>query len=154
MSGIYFHIPFCKQACHYCDFHFSTNLKKKEALLEAMALELGARKDELNEPLASVYFGGGTPSLLSAEEVASLIEQCRTDFSWSEKVEVTLEMNPDDVSREGLEGLRKAGVNRISLGIQSFIDRDLRFMNRAHNAKEAQQALEAVCAVFEPHRTA
>lgn len=149
MSGIYFHIPFCKQACHYCDFHFSTNLKKKEALLEAMALELRARKDELKGSIASVYFGGGTPSLLSAQEVASLIEQCRTDFYWTEKVEVTLEMNPDDVSQSRLEGLREAGVNRISLGIQSFIDRDLRFMNRAHSAKEAEKALEAVCAVFD-----
>lgn len=144
MSGIYFHIPFCKQACHYCDFHFVTSLRQKKELLEAMKSELAMRKEELHgtgSTLQSIYFGGGTPSLLEADEIADLLAWCDSLFDCSQLREVTLEANPDDLSATKSRALKAAGITRLSIGVQSFFEEDLRWMNRAHNAEEAKSAI-------------
>ena len=142
MSSIYIHIPFCKQACHYCDFHFSTSLKKKDELVNALKTELSLRKVELTNTVECIYFGGGTPSLLSAEELNSLIETVYTNYNVSETPEITLEANPDDLTKDKIKELGKSKINRLSIGIQSFFEDDLKLMNRAHNAKEALQCIE------------
>ena len=146
MAGIYLHIPFCKQACHYCNFHFSTGLRQKPALLEALKREISLRADYFgaaNPPIESVYFGGGTPSLLSLEELLSLYQALAQHFDLSQVREITLEANPDDLNPDYLRALRQdSPVNRLSIGIQSLYEEDLRFMNRAHNAAEALAALE------------
>jgi len=150
MAGIYIHIPFCKQACHYCDFHFSTQLKKKDSLLHALHQEMELRQDTfINTPLETLYFGGGTPSILSPEEIAGLIETARKYYAFNDNPEITLEVNPDDVSPEKVQAWASGSVNRLSLGIQSFYDEDLKFMNRAHTAREAKRSLEMVRREFE-----
>ena len=149
MAGLYYHIPFCKQACHYCDFHFSTQLKSKRAIVSAMQQELRLRAHELKTPLKSIYFGGGTPSLLTPEEIAQLIDQGRKLGVDHSDIEITLEVNPDDLSPERLQEWKAAGINRLSLGIQSFSTRDLKFMNRAHDAAQAHQALVWIARQFE-----
>lgn len=142
MAGIYFHIPFCKQACHYCDFHFSTSLKKKDELLEAMLQELKMRKEEVTEPVRSIYFGGGTPSLMSIEEIESLVRRVYSNFQVEDQPEITLEANPDDLTENYLKDLSESSVNRLSIGVQSFYKEDLQLMNRAHSMEEAIQSLE------------
>ncbi|MBT8204215.1 MAG: radical SAM family heme chaperone HemW [Eudoraea sp.] len=150
MAGIYIHIPFCKKACHYCDFHFSTQLKKKDSLLHALHQEMELRRDTFGKtPLETLYFGGGTPSILSPEEIAGLIETAGKHFTFSDNPEITLEVNPDDVSPEKVQAWASGSVNRLSLGIQSFYDEDLKFMNRAHTAREAKRSLEMVRREFE-----
>ena len=149
MSGIYFHIPFCKQACHYCDFHFSTSVKHKESVIEAMHKELLVRKEELKGPVETIYFGGGTPSLLSSAEIGAFLQQVHNIFKVAEKPEITLEANPDDLSKEYLFGLSESGINRMSIGVQSFFEEDLKMMNRAHTAKEARKCLEDAMSQFE-----
>lgn len=149
MAGLYYHIPFCKQACYYCDFHFSTQLKSKRSIVAAMQQELRLRASELSAPLKSIYFGGGTPSLLTVEELSLLIEQGRTLGVETRDIEVTLEVNPDDVTPERLQQWKEAGINRLSLGIQSFSTRDLKFMNRAHDAQQAHQSLVWIARQFE-----
>lgn len=144
MSGIYFHIPFCKQACHYCDFHFSTNLRNRRQVLEAMHCELKMRAPELQGSVSSIYFGGGTPSLLTPSEISVFLDAVHRLFSLTEDTEITLEANPDDIEEEKLRGFRAAGVNRLSIGIQTFHEPHLKFMNRAHNAEEALTALSKV----------
>ncbi len=145
MGAIYFHIPFCKQACHYCNFHFSTSLKYREEMLLAMEKELFLRKKELPDlPLHSIYFGGGTPSLLKAEEIDRLLTAARKVFAFSPTIEITLEMNPDDYYKGYFEAIKAVGVNRLSVGIQSFFDNELELMNRAHNAQEAFLVLTEV----------
>lgn len=145
MAAIYFHIPFCKQACHYCNFHFSTSLKQKESMLEAMVQELSLRKQELPlEPLQSIYFGGGTPSVLQASEIAFILNNVTKHFSLKEDVEITLEMNPDDRTGDYIKQIKREGVNRLSVGIQSFFDNDLKQMNRVHTAKEALDLMDEV----------
>ena len=145
MSGVYFHIPFCKQACHYCNFHFSTSLKYKAELMEALKKELSLRTNELpTSPLNSIYFGGGTPSLLSPEEIGNLISSVRDHFTVNEQAEITLEMNPDDYYEGYFEQIKAVGVNRLSVGVQSFIPEELSAMNRAHNAEQALNVLERV----------
>ena len=148
MAGIYIHIPFCKQACHYCDFHFSTSLKKKEELIQCLANELELRKNELqNQTIETIYFGGGTPSLLTIDELRFLINTVYENFKVVENPEITLEANPDDLlsvraqSRTIFENYKDIGINRLSIGIQSFFERDLKLMNRAHNSKEALECL-------------
>lgn len=141
MAGIYLHIPFCKQACHYCDFHFSTVLKRQPQMVEALKKELILRKAELNQKVKTIYFGGGTPSLLSITQLNELLNCIKNHYAVDEKAEITLEANPDDLSREKLEALSKTGINRLSIGVQSFFESDLQLMNRAHNAQEAQQAI-------------
>jgi oxygen-independent coproporphyrinogen-3 oxidase len=149
MSGIYIHIPFCKQACHYCDFHFSTSMKKKEEMILAIAKELQLRKKEFeNEVVETIYFGGGTPSVLEIAEIRYLIDAVYEHYKVSENPEITLEANPDDLSSERIVELSKSPVNRLSIGIQSFFEEDLAMMNRAHNSVEAKKCLEEATRYF------
>lgn len=142
MAGIYLHIPFCRQACHYCNFHFSTSLKYKDRMVECIANELELRKAYIQgQEINSIYFGGGSPSLLSHSEVERLLLKIGDLFIVSDDCEITLEANPDDMSTAYLKALYAIGVNRLSVGIQSFDDEDLLYMNRAHNATEAKEAL-------------
>ncbi|MBM1105655.1 radical SAM family heme chaperone HemW [Aurantibacter crassamenti] len=142
MSGIYIHIPFCKQACHYCDFHFSTSMAKKEPMVLALLKELELRKDEFKDvEVETIYFGGGTPSILTAAEINQIITSVYEYYKVAENPEVTLEANPDDLSKERIEELSKSPINRLSIGIQSFFEEDLKMMNRAHSAKEAENCL-------------
>ena len=150
MSGIYIHIPFCKQACYYCDFHFSTSLKKKDELIQALVKELELRKEELRgETVETIYFGGGTPSLLTNQELELLIYSVYKYFKVSENPEITLEANPDDLSENRIIELSKSPINRLSIGIQSFFQRDLKLMNRAHNANEAKTCLSVASRYFD-----
>jgi oxygen-independent coproporphyrinogen-3 oxidase len=149
MAGIYLHIPFCRQACSYCDFHFSTSLKHKDELLKAMKEELILRKGELQLPLQSIYFGGGTPSTLTAVEIDEFMTLIKDHYQLEEEVEITLEANPDDLTHDYIQELKKSSINRLSVGIQSFRDVDLQLMNRAHNAKEAEESLELISKNFE-----
>ncbi|MBC5994035.1 radical SAM family heme chaperone HemW [Pontibacter cellulosilyticus] len=142
MSGIYLHIPFCKQACHYCDFHFSTSMGHKEATIQAIARELELRQDYLQgQEVRTIYFGGGTPSLLTQRELELLLQTIKRLFIVSEDAEITLEANPDDLKPEKLWELKAAGINRLSIGLQSFHEPHLRMMNRAHNATESLQCV-------------
>ncbi|MDB9779638.1 radical SAM family heme chaperone HemW [Flavobacteriaceae bacterium] len=151
MAAIYFHVPFCKQACHYCNFHFSTSLKHKNPVLDAMLSEIKLRKAELsdNEEIRSIYFGGGTPSLLSSDEVSVLIKEVKLNFNVAVDAEITLEMNPDDDRPDYLEELKNIGVNRLSVGIQSFHEEELKLMNRAHNAQEAFDVLNRIQGLYD-----
>lgn len=137
MAGLYFHIPFCKQACIYCDFHFSTSINRADSMVSAIVKELCLRKNEINEPVETIYFGGGTPSILSTEQLVLILDTVRSNFVLCDEVEFTLEANPDDLSIEKLSELKNIGVNRLSIGIQSFFDTHLKWMNRAHNAEES-----------------
>ncbi len=141
MAGIYIHIPFCKQACHYCDFHFSTSLKNKQELIDALKKELELRKSEIEEPISTIYFGGGTPSLLDTEEVQDILDLISINYKVVETPEITLEANPDDLSLTKIIELSKV-VNRLSIGVQSFFDEDLKMMNRAHTAHESEMCLK------------
>ena len=126
MAGIYIHIPFCKQACHYCDFHFSTSLTYKDELIAALLKEISLQKNFLgNENIETIYFGGGTPSLLSGDEINAVIGAITNIHSVAKDAEITLEANPDDLGVEKLKALRQTPVNRFSIGIQSFFDEDL-----------------------------
>lgn len=143
MPGLYIHVPFCKQACHYCNFHFSTSLKQQGEMVQAMIKELHWRAAYLpTRKLDSIYLGGGTPSILTNAQLAALFEAIYRIFEVSPGAEVTLEANPDDLSLEKLQQLRHTPVNRLSIGIQSFSETDLRYMNRAHNAMEARHCLD------------
>lgn len=150
MAGIYIHIPFCKQACHYCDFHFSTSLKKKDELVNALVKEIQIRKDEFkNVEVQTIYFGGGTPSLLTNDELQLLIETVYENYKVTANPEITLEANPDDLSKIRILELSKSSVNRLSIGIQSFFESDLKLMNRAHNAEEAKECLSVATRHFD-----
>ena len=161
MSGIYIHIPFCKQACHYCDFHFSTNFKQKDALVLSLIKELELRKAEFkNTTVETIYFGGGTPSVLSVKELNAIIKAVYANYKVTENPEITLEANPDDLivaqtSKAEIDEVTQEvslfqqyldiGINRLSIGVQSFFEADLKLMNRAHNAEEAKNCIsEAV----------
>jgi len=148
MAGIYIHIPFCKQACYYCDFHFSTSLKKKEAMLNAIKSELLMRKGEIPDVVHTVYFGGGTPSLLTIDEIQEILTLVKENYSLSEFAEITLEANPDDLDAEKVLELAASPVNRLSIGVQSFFDKDLKFMNRAHNEIQAKESLTLASSHF------
>ena len=150
MSGIYIHIPFCKQTCHYCDFHFSTSLKKKEEMVMALVKEIQMRKMELEkEQIETIYFGGGTPSILSLKEIQVLIDAVYENFNVTESPEITLEANPDDLDDDTIIQLANSPVNRLSIGIQSFFEEDLKLMNRAHNAMEAKRCLQTATQYFD-----
>ena len=166
MSGIYIHIPFCKQACHYCDFHFSTNLKKKEEMVLALAKEIEMRSHPITESIETIYFGGGTPSILSVEDLRFLIDSVYKNYNVIENSEITVEANPDDLnldfarcdnnavsvraeSRTIFEAYKEIGINRLSIGIQSFFEDDLKMMNRAHNSEEAKKSLEIATQYFD-----
>ncbi len=149
MSGIYIHIPFCKQACHYCDFHFSTSLKKKDEMVAALAKEIQLRSNPIThhpspitESIETIYFGGGTPSILSIADLKFLIDEVYRNYKVVENPEITVEANPDDLDLETIRQLANLSVNRLSIGIQSFFEDDLKLMNRAHNAEEAKKCLE------------
>ena len=141
--GIYIHIPFCKQKCHYCDFHFSTSLKNKEDLISCLLKEIEIQKSYLNEEIVdTIYFGGGTPSFLDAEEIRRILDKVYAEFSIISNPEITLEGNPDDFTLQKLQELKQAGINRLSIGIQSFNDVDLTWMNRAHNSNQATKCVQ------------
>ena len=143
MSGIYIHIPFCKQACHYCNFHFSTSLKYKDEMLNAILKEIELQKGYLqNDNIQTIYFGGGTPSLLSADEISRILEQIQRFHPINADAEITLEANPDDLTTAKINSLRQTPINRFSIGVQSFHESDLKFMNRAHNDAEALSCIK------------
>lgn len=145
MAGLYIHIPFCKQACHYCDFHFSTKTDYADRMVDAICREIDLRREELgSQTLNSVYYGGGTPSLLSERQLDRIFDAILRRFSLNDAAEITLEANPDDLNREKLKQLAHSPVNRLSVGIQSFREEELRMMNRAHNVREARAALDMV----------
>ncbi|MCH8557827.1 MAG: radical SAM family heme chaperone HemW [Balneolia bacterium] len=148
MAGLYIHIPFCKQACTYCDFYFETSRKHRadfvHRLLGEMEMVTAERPDFTSEKIETIYFGGGTPSQLTAVEINQLLEKIRLLWNVSMEVEITLEMNPDDVKKGYLAEIVDAGINRISMGVQTFNPERLRFMNRAHSREEAHLALEAL----------
>ena len=143
MSGIYIHIPFCKQACNYCDFHFSTSLQNKEALVKSIVSELELRKEYLHDKsIETIYFGGGTPSLLSEKESFLILEKIYKLYNVSNNAEITVECNPDDLSDEKLKELKRLEANRLSIGLQSFNEDELVWMNRAHTAKESESSVK------------
>ena len=143
MAGIYLHIPFCKQACNYCNFHFTTSLRYKADLVQALAREVELQKGFLEgETVETIYFGGGTPSLLSTGEVHLLLQTIYKEFNVSAGAEITLEANPDDITAQKLAAWKGEGINRLSIGIQSFFEEELAWMNRAHNAGQAENCIE------------
>ncbi|MFB1021381.1 MAG: radical SAM family heme chaperone HemW [Vicingaceae bacterium] len=143
MAGIYIHIPFCKQACSYCDFHFSTKLNNKQKVLNGIEKELELRVAYIGEEIVeTIYLGGGTPSLLSETEIQSLLTKTNSLFDVSSDAEITLEANPDDLTLDKLKELKNTSINRLSIGVQSFFEKDLRFMNRAHNSSEALDCIK------------
>lgn len=142
MAGIYIHIPFCKKACHYCNFHFSTQVKQLDAFVEALLTEISLRKDYVQDPIQTVYLGGGTPSLLTPEHLTSVINQLKEFFVLNPDIEFTLEANPDDINPENLSFWKNIGVNRLSIGIQSFQNEALEWMNRAHKVSQSHQAIK------------
>ena len=139
MAGIYIHIPFCKQKCTYCDFHFSTTFEEyRQKMIESIANEFVERKDYLeNKGINTIYFGGGTPSLLDQNELQIIINAIYQNFDVDEGIEISLEANPDDITDEKLEDWTAVGINRLSIGLQSFKTEDLEWMNRAHTVDEA-----------------
>ncbi|ACU57986.1 radical SAM family heme chaperone HemW [Chitinophaga pinensis] len=142
MAGIYLHIPFCKQACYYCNFHFSTSLSQQPALVKQLVREIDLQRNYLSgAPVSSIYFGGGTPSMLPQADIQLLLSKLRDTFPVNPDAEITLEANPDDLSPGKLDALRAAGINRLSIGIQSFHEPDLRWMNRAHDSQQALQSI-------------
>jgi len=150
MAGIYIHIPFCRQACHYCDFHFSTSMKNRDAMVYALAKEIALRKNELaGEVIETIYFGGGTPSVLSNEQLQFLLDEVYANHTVINNPEITLEANPDDLSNDRIIELSNSQINRLSIGVQSFFGEDLKMMNRAHNATQAVGCLTEAVAHFD-----
>ena len=142
MAGIYIHIPFCRKACHYCNFHFSVSLKTRSEMINAICKEAELQQHYINEPVATIYFGGGTPSLLEITDLRLLIEKLYSLFPINNNAEITLETNPDDITEEKLTAWKDIGINRLSMGVQSFFQEDLQWMNRAHNAAQALQSIK------------
>jgi oxygen-independent coproporphyrinogen-3 oxidase len=153
MAGIYIHIPFCSKACHYCNFHFSTSLKLKNDFLTALLKEIEITASAVpgseetagylaGDTIETIYFGGGTPSLLSEQELSAILQQLGNHYSIAPGAEITLEANPDNISASNLRGWKSAGINRLSIGIQSFFDEDLLWMNRAHNSAQSINAID------------
>tara|TARA_B100001059_G_scaffold73063_1_gene70394 strand:+ start:2335 stop:3459 length:1125 start_codon:yes stop_codon:yes gene_type:complete len=145
MASVYIHVPFCKQACNYCNYHFSTKLEKKDLLINSLLKEIELRSNELkNNKVHSIYFGGGTPSILKKSIIKSLIDSVRQNFNLDKKIEICLEINPDDIKDGDIENYIEIGVNRISVGVQSFFDSDLSLMNRRHDSEQAINVIEKV----------
>jgi oxygen-independent coproporphyrinogen III oxidase len=142
LAGIYLHIPFCRQACHYCNFHFSTSLRYKNEFVEALLKEIDLFYTGGDKNVETIYFGGGTPSLLTNEDIKKILDKVRSQFTVSPGTEITLEANPDDITEDKLFAWKEAGINRLSIGIQSFFEEDLQWMNRAHNAQQAIDSLQ------------
>lgn len=146
MAGIYIHIPFCHQACTYCNFHFSTSLDKKERFIQSLIKEIGLN-DFIGQPalpVETIYFGGGTPSILETREISLLLKEIRGRYDVSGTAEVTLEANPDDINPERLDAWLKAGINRLSVGVQSFHEDELRWMNRSHSAEDSLRCINEI----------
>ena len=141
MAGIYIHIPFCKKACHYCNFHFSTSTHNTDSFILALENEIELQKDYLKDIISTIYIGGGTPSILPSAKVGSILDKIKQTFKVDTNAEITLEANPDDISQEKLNEWKKSGINRLSIGVQSFYEVDLQWMNRAHNAKQAETCI-------------
>jgi oxygen-independent coproporphyrinogen III oxidase len=143
MAGIYIHIPFCKKACFYCDFHFSVSFKKKKEIVGALIQEVISRTDffKPKEIIRTIYFGGGTPSVLSLEELDDIMAAIHSHYTVAQDAEITFECNPDDLNFSFLQGLKFAGINRLSVGVQSFDDDHLSWMNRSHNAHQSIQCI-------------
>ncbi len=143
MAGIYIHIPFCKKACHYCDFYFSTSLKYKTEMLDAIIQEIELQKKYLpNQTIHTIYFGGGTPSILSGSDLSRIIDTIYQNFTVAPNPEITLEANPDDLNNQKIKEIRQTQINRFSIGVQSFFDDDLKWMNRAHLAAESESSIK------------
>lgn len=142
MAGIYLHIPFCRKACHYCNFHFSTTHHRIPEMMRAIGREALLRKPYLNESVDTIYWGGGTPSLLEIQDIEQILQLLQTHYSISPQAEITLETNPDDITPEKLAAWWEAGINRLSIGIQSFEEQDLQWMNRAHTAAQSMRSIE------------
>jgi oxygen-independent coproporphyrinogen III oxidase len=142
MAGIYIHIPFCKQACIYCNFYFEKGKKNQSLLVDALIKEIELRKTEISEPIKTVYFGGGTPSYLDSQYLEKIINAVHSNYNTSLLTEVTLEANPDDIDTERLINWKSLGINRLSIGVQSFYDSHLKWMNRAHNSEEAESSIK------------
>ncbi len=142
MSGVYVHIPFCRQACTYCDFHFSTSMQSFDEMIASIEKEIILRRNYLqDEKVETIYFGGGTPSLIETKFINLFLNTIRREINLSADAEITLEANPDDLTKVKCDELKQAGINRLSIGIQSFSDRDLKFMNRAHDSLQALSAV-------------
>jgi oxygen-independent coproporphyrinogen III oxidase len=143
LAGIYIHIPFCKQACHYCNFHFSTSVVLKDEMIDSLKkeIEIRSRFPPKNEMIETIYWGGGTPSLLTQNEIQDLLSSVKKNYNVTDEAEITLEANPDDIHEEKLKEWKNAGINRLSIGIQSFVERDLLWMNRAHNSVQASECI-------------
>jgi len=141
MAGIYIHIPFCRKACHYCNFHFSVSQNLLPQMIGAICRETALRADYITENISTIYLGGGTPSLLQIADCRLLIEKMCSLFTVDEDAEITLEANPDDINKEKLLGWKDVGINRLSVGVQSFFDDDLHWMNRAHDATQAYRSI-------------
>ena len=142
MAGIYIHIPFCKQSCYYCNFHFSTSTKNKDEVLDAIEKEIKQKGQTTNEAISTIYFGGGTPSILDVNEINSIINRIHKEFNVESEAEITIEANPDDLNKEKIINLSLTEINRLSIGVQSFIDKELKIMNRAHDSKKALNSIE------------
>ena len=142
MSGIYLHIPFCKKACHYCNFHFSTSMRYVDHMVNAIRQEIRLRKQDAKLPVETIYFGGGTPSVLTPQQLKVLLSEVYNQFEIVDNPEITLEANPDDLSPAYILAIQKLGINRLSIGVQSFLDDELKLMNRAHNASQAMLSVE------------
>jgi oxygen-independent coproporphyrinogen III oxidase len=141
MAGIYIHIPFCKKACYYCNFHFSTTLHLMDDIALAIAAEAKMQTNYLTETVHTIYFGGGTPSLIGVKNLTIIMEALHKNYTIATDIECTLEANPDDITVENIKAWKALGINRLSIGVQSFIDRDLEWMNRAHNSKHAIECI-------------
>ena len=144
MAGIYIHIPFCRKACHYCNFHFSTSLGKAEAVVSSILKEIELRSSEMKEEVQTIYFGGGTPSILDTVAIERLLDAIRSHYAVSSDVEITLEANPDDITQEKAKAWKQMGINRFSIGVQSFADENLQWMNRAHDASQSFQCIQTI----------
>ena len=142
MAGIYLHIPFCKKACHYCNFHFSTQTADMQAFVDALIQEITLQKSYINEPIETIYFGGGTPSLLLETQLKAIVAAIYAHFDVADLIECTLEANPDDMSAEQLAAWKNIGINRLSIGIQSFQADALTWMNRAHLVEQSHAAIQ------------
>ena len=142
MTGIYIHIPFCKKACHYCNFHFSTSLLHKNEVISAIQKEIYHKSIDNNDVVSTIYFGGGTPSILDVFEINLIIDKVYKYFKVHDDVEITIEVNPDDLSKQKIIDFSETKVNRISIGVQSFIDKELKIMNRAHDSNKAMKSIE------------
>ena len=144
MAGIYIHIPFCRKACHYCNFYFSTSLGKAEAVQASIIKEIALRSNELKEEVQTIYFGGGTPSILDPAAIDMILQAIKAHYAISSKIEITLEANPDDITTEKAKAWKQMDINRFSIGVQSFADENLHWMNRAHDAGQSIQCIQTI----------